>query len=36
LTMVAAPTMLSAVRFAEDLAHDLRTAAVRQPRGDTA
>src|SRR5262249_44440196 len=33
LTLVAAPTMLSAVRFVEELPQDPRTAAVLQPRG---
>jgi hypothetical protein len=36
LTLVATPTMLSAVRFAEELPQDPRTAAVLQPRGKTA
>jgi hypothetical protein len=36
LTLVAAPTMLSAVRIAEELPQDPRTAAVFRPRGGTA
>ena len=36
LTMISTPTMISAVRCAEEIAQDPRTATVRHPRGETA